>query len=588
MPNELDDLMTETLVLDVDPKDPNKFLLGGATFVHRDRIDQIPGSRFVGRGDDYWTVPRTWVTAKVIRRLFPGKVTWTGEAQDWANDMWTGIIEPSLMLRNEGAKPEWIEAITAMVPDERKPRDYQVSGAIFLATARRAILLDEQGTGKMTQVAMALNLYPETKPCLVVSPKSTIYTWQRELALFGIKSIVIDGSDSAAKRREMLEAFDPEDTPVCITTYTMVPKHSRVNGYGKIKLSAEDKLRKELNQIAWQTVILDEAQKIKDPTTAQARACWAVSETAPFRWATTGTPTESSIIDFWSVLHFIDPVEWPSKTKYIDNWVMTYTNHFGGMEVLGLRPDNEQEFRDITEWHWRRVKAGEGLPPRDFMDVHGILSAKERAVYKAMAKSLMAEIGTKDEGDLTKVLFAENHMVKAGRLMQAASATLVFDEDEHVRMVEPSSKLDLLAERLEANVGVPTILWFKNRDLLHMQEARFDKAEVPYVSIHGDITGRDRDDNMQAFQSGEVDYILCTISAANEGVTLTRAPLAIFVQREYSYLMQTQAPFRNWRIGSEQHDMVRYETLIMKGTVEEELNEQLSTKAAAAQELTGD
>ena len=428
--NEIDNIMTPQLRIDID-HGTDKFRVTGATFVHKERISSIPGSRFVGKGSDYWTIPAAWPSLRLMVRYFGDNLVWDPEVAAWANNMWSNVIEPSLKLRNEGADPAWVEAIIPLCPAERKPRDYQVAGAIFLATAKRAILLDEQGTGKMTQTAMALSLYPDTLPALIIAPKGTIYTWQNELALFGIKSLVIDGSDPAAKRRTAFENYDPVAVPVIVTTYSMVSKHSRVTGYGSIKLSETDKQHKELNQISWATVVADEAHRIKDPHATQTRACWAVSEHAPYRWATTGTPTEKNVMDFWSVLHFVDPAEWPSSTKFMDLWVMSYTNHFGGLEIVGLRQDTVQEYYDLTDWHWRRVLKGDDLPPREYLDVYCILGAKEHKIYKDMHKQLMADIGGIGSID---VLFAENHMVKAGRCMQAANATLEFDENDNVRI----------------------------------------------------------------------------------------------------------------------------------------------------------
>lgn len=583
MENELTELMTPTLTVDLDA-DPNKFAIFGGTFVHKSSVDSIPGSRFAGKGSDYWTIPRTWVSAKLMVRLFPDKLIWSDEAVNWLSDKWSGQIKPSLSLRNDGALPEWIDGVRTMVPETRNPRDYQVSGALFLATAKRAMLFDDQGTGKMTQTAMALSLYPDTKPALIVAPKGTIYTWQNELALFGITATVLDGSDAKSKRDKLLADYDPETSPVLITTYSMLPKYSRVAGYGTIKLSDADRQYKELNQVVWATVVADEGHRAKEPSTVWTRALWAVSETSPYRWVTTGTPTEKDIMDFWALLHFIDPVEWPASTKYRDMWVLHYSNHFGGTEIVGIRPDMAEEFASLTEWHWRRVVKGDDYPDREWLDVFHGLSPKEQKVYKDMEKTLMAEIG----GDgWTDVLFADSHMTKAGRLMMAAAGTLVFDDMDKVRITEPSSKLDALKDRLEAHKDKPAILWFKHRDLLHMQEVRFDKDEIKYVSIHGDVTGKARADAVAAFQDGKVDYILVTLGAGSEGTTLTRAPISFFVQREHSLIKQTQAPDRNHRIGSE-HETILYETIIAKGTVEELLSEQLFNKEVKRQELLHD
>lgn len=581
--SDLPDLMTSpTLTITLDT-DPMKFRVAGGTYMHKDRLASIPGSRFVGGGKDYWTVPRTWAAMKVMVRLFSGSLDWSPEAAEYASALWTGLVEPTLELRNVGAKPEWIEALSANLPDGILAKDYQISGAIYLATAKRAMLFDEQGTGKMTQTALTLSLYPDTLPAVVISPKGVVYTWQRELAKFGLRSVVIDGS--AAQRRKQFDEFQSGDADVLIISYGLLAKHSRVSGFGPIKLTEEHKAHKELQETAWQTVIADECHRLKEPSAVQTRAAWAVRDHAKYVWGTTGTPIESDVMDLWALLHFIDPVEWPSKVKFIDMWVMTAPNHFGGLEILGLRPDTEEEFRELTEWHWRRQLKSDDLPPVEYDLRFCVLEGKAAKSYRDMKKQLMAELDSDGSFD---TLFAENHMVKTGRLKMMASATAMIDENDKVRMVEPSWKLDLVEDTLKDYPDTPIIYWFDNRDLLHLWEKRLEKAGMTYVSVHGDITGKDRDEAIQRFQDGLVDNILVTYGAGSEGTTLTRAPVAFRVQRPWSFIQDSQAPFRNLRIGSEIHDKITYVDFVAKDTVEEDLLDKLDKKDEASQEVLRD
>jgi SNF2 family DNA or RNA helicase len=488
-------------------------------------------------------------------------------------------------LRTVGAKQEWVEAVAGMLPDGVMSKDYQVAGAIFLATAKRAMLFDEQGTGKMTQTALTLSLYPDLKerPTLIISPKSVVWTWQRELAKFGIDSVVIDGQ--AAERRKQFDQFHKGDARVLIISYALVAKHSRVSGFGTIKLTDEHKTPKELNQTKWHTVVADEAHRLKDPDSVQTRACWAARDGAEYVWGLTGTPIESDILDMWALLHFIAPIEFPAKTKFLDMWVMTAPQFFGGLDVIGIRPDVEEEFRAITEWHWRRALADtDALPPREWDTRYCHMDAKGRKAYNDMKKQLMAELDSDGSFD---TLFAENHMVKTGRLKQLASATCVIDDQDNVRMTEPSWKLDAVEDAMQ-DYPYPAIYWFDNRDLLHLFEARLAKQGIEYVSVHGDVVGRDRDDAVQRFQNGEVDHILVTYGAGSEGITLTRAKVAHRVQRPWSSIKDSQAPFRNWRIGSEGHDRVVFVDYLVVGTVEEELIARLGDKNEAIQEVLRD
>lgn len=576
------DLMTAPHIIIALDTDPAKFRITGGTYMHRDRLASIPGSRFVGGGADYWTLPRSWPAVKAAARLFGDTLDWSQDAAGWANQIWDDLISPSLHLRNVGANPEWVEAIAKTLPKGILPKDYQVAGSFFLATAKRAALFDEQGTGKMTQTALTLALYPDTYPCLIVCPKGVVYTWQDELAKFGIGSVVIDGSKG--DRDKLFEQYRDGEAKVLIISYHLMPKHSRVAGFGTIKLSDEHRAHKELQEYQWKTVVADECHRMKDPTTVWTRAVWACRDKATYVWGLTGTPIEANVLDLWTLMHYLAPLEFPGKSKFMDMHVLTVPQFFGGVEIVGLRPDTAQEFRDITEWHWRRVLKGDDLPPEMFDVRHPTMPAKYATTYRNMKKQLMAEVDSDGSFD---TLFAANHMVKTGRLAQMASSAVKINEEDNVQMIEPSWKLDEVMDTME-DYPYPTIFWFVNRDLLHMFEARLAKKEIPFVSIHGDVSARDRADAINYFQEGRVDHILLTYGAGSEGTTLTRAPVAFRVQRPWSSIQDQQAPARNRRIGSEIHEHITYVDFYTRGTVDEEIAQRQIDKTDAQQEVLQD
>lgn len=545
--------------------------------VHNDRLIEIPGQKFVGKGKDYWTFPLTWVSLVCLTQSF--RVEMSDELAKWANDHYEGYIEPIMQLRQgEGEQivtDELLEQINELLPPERSAlepvkRRYQVSGPLLLATAKRFLLLDQQGTGKMTQTATAFKLYPDTLPALIVAPASTLYTWQRELEIFGHPSRILDGG--VADRRKAFKAFENGETEILICSYGMLPKHSRVAPYGNIALSDDHRTPKELNEIPWATVCADEVHRAKSPDAVQTRALWAVSNRAPYRWGLTGTPIEGSPLDFWALLHFIDPEAWPSSVKFRDRWCDQSPNFWGGMEVHGIREDRAEEWRYVSEYTWRR-KISEGLPPRDIEYRFCELKGKHLKAYNDMEKQLMAEVGESDV-----VLFAQNHMVKAGRLRLMAQAAIDVevigtDDDGNdlidVTPIDPSPKLDLFEDTLQDFDGTPLIAWFMSVKFMRLAQARLDKKKVPYVVVDGTMNAKSRDQAVQSFQNGEVDLILLSVSAASEGVTLTRAPIAIDVETPWSGIMQDQKGFRNWRIGSEIHDKIQSVVLVTKGTIEE-------------------
>lgn len=548
-------------------------------FVHWDLLNEIPGRAYKGGGSDYVTLPLSWVSLVCLSNSFEN-LELGPLLHAWAEYFYTSVVEPCTLLRTgEGEgfiTNDLLADIAMLMPPERSPinpkmRRYQVAAALLLATARRFILLDEQGTGKMTEVATTLALYPTTLPALIVSPGNTLHTWQRELALFGIESVILDGTP--AQRRKMFDTFNPEEggPQVMITTYGLVSKHSRVFGYGNIKLSDEQKQWKELNQIDWATVCADEAHRIKDPQSDQTRAMWGVSHQAVYRWALTGTPIEKSPKEMWALLHFVDPDAWSSSTVFQDRWVETKDTFYGVPEIVGMREDRIEEWRQVSEWMWRRKKL-EGMPPVSREVAYCDLTGKTLKAYKDMEKQLMAEVGETDT-----VLFAQNHMVKAGRLRIMAQGpvemeTEIVDGKEVVSVtpVEKSPKLDLFVEKLADFAGTPVVCWFKSVPLMRMAEARLTTKKIPFVKIDGSMNNKARDNAGQAFQNGEVDVVLCSVSAASEGVTLTRAPARIIVDQDWSLIRNDQKDKRNERIGSEIHDELFEVLLITRNTIEED------------------
>lgn len=566
-------------------------------FVHSERIAEIPGARFHGKGEDYWSLPLSWTSLVCLTNTFGDSFVPDEKLVEWANQYWSEVVEPCTLLRTgEGESyidDGLLEQIDALLPNNRSvinpvERRYQAAAALLLATAKRFILLDEQGTGKMTEVSMTFSLYPNTLPALIVSPASTLYSWQYELAQFGLDSVILDGS--AAQRRKAIEKLGVDGGPqIAIVSYGTLPKHTRVAPYGNIKLTADHRAVKELNHVPWATVVADEAHRAKSPKSVQTRALWGVSDRAEHRWALTGTPVEGNPLDFWALLRFIDPETWSSSVKARDRWISYTENWFGGIEVNGIRQDRAEEWRQVTEWLWRR-KLLEGLPPI-LPDIRFCeLKGKHLKAYTDMKRQLMAEVGDEDLGS---VLFAENHMVKAGRLLQLASSYVeaentLDDNGEavvEVTPIEPSPKLDLFEDTLEDYEGQTIIAWFDSVKFMRLAQNRLDAKGRDYVVIDGSMSPKRRHESVKAIQDGAVDLILISIAAGAEGITLTKASVAIYVQRAWSFIKDSQSKSRNHRIGSEIHDTITHVHLITKDTIEEDQFARMEEKERMVSEV---
>lgn len=486
---------------------------------------------------------------------------------------------------------------------------FQRAGVAFLVKSRRALLCDPMGTGKTAQLIRTLQVLQETGenpfPALVVCPNSLkLSTWARELTAWApeITYQVVDGD--AGKRRKQLAA----DVQVFILNWEAVRLHSRLAGYGTIALKDKEKEPKELNKLGLRTVILDEAHKASDPTTAQTRAVWAVLHEAEFAFLASGTPVTRNIGSFWALAHGTEPTWFPAKTKYLDYFADTTINTFGGLEVHGIKPTTRDQFFKIVDPLMRRIPKEAALPnlPPVLPDQirYTPMSAKQKKAYDELERDMIAQ--------LNDLLVAKNQLSQLMRLNQFASAygeiipcvkrekQAVWDGIEwteemvevataDLKLTAPSSKVDDLMELLEElGEDEPLVVAAVSRQLIELAAERLKKAKISFGLITGAQSQYERDLAVRQFQDGNLRVVLLTVGAGAEGITLTRSRTMLFMQTPYSNVQYMQARDRVHRIGSERHDAIRIIKQITPGTVEERREELLTVKQMHMEEVVRD
>lgn len=584
---------------------PDRRISVRASYADRERIKTVPGARWNAK-DSIWSVPLSSASALILQSEFGSRLTADDVLRREIGHMMSYDADALALSKD----PLGVHFSPTLTLDERL-RQYQRLGVEWLTLRHAAILGDEMGAGKTAQTIQALKASGVLRegPVIVVAPKSVLWTWQREIGIWDPEGELqpVTASGSAAKRRKALAAIaDPEDPAnVLLINFEALRTHSRITGYGSIKLKrcnecgGGDDLpetrcevhTREANEIPWSAVVVDEAHRLKDPKAVQTRAVWAIGQqpSVRYRWALTGTPIANSAMDLWSILHFVDPRVWPSKTAYVDRWLDVVPNPFGGMQVLGINPHRVEEFHKVVDpYMLRRPKAMvlPDLPPKVREVRTCTLSPKEQKAYNEMRDELIAEL---DDGT---DLMAFNPMVQVGRLLQLANSTMITDPGTKLPTpTNPSSKLDLLDEVLDdiesQTEGESVVLWFAHRKLLHVAEERFERAGRRFLSFHGEKTAEERAWAEQEFQAGRVPYLLLTIGAGKEGLTLTRASTQIYVQRTWSLIEDLQSQDRLHRPGQEAERVLIID-LIAEGTVEERLSEKLDRKAESLEEIVKD
>jgi SNF2 family DNA or RNA helicase len=186
------------------------------------------------------------------------------------------------------------------------------------------------------------------------------------------------------------------------------------------------------------------------------------------------------------------------------------------------------------------------------------------------------------------IVLTTNNLVQQLRLIQFSSSYAELDGEGHVRLAEPSNKLDVLMEIIEECEGKPIVVCAESRQLIMLAVARLEKKKITYRTIIGGMTDDQRDAAILDFQEGRARIMLFTIKAGGVGLTMTAADTIVFLQRSWSMLENKQAEDRVHRIGAEVHESIHVIDIVAPDTVEEGQITRLYEKMARLEEIVRD
>ena len=583
------------MAVSVDIDNGGEHILITAEWRLKELCKSLPGASWSPK-EQVWRVPLSWTTCLALRSTFRNDLVIGPLLAEWAANEVATRINPSNAFR----ELETFEGDEVLFPHQR-------AGVEFLATAKRALLADEPGLGKTAQAIRALKMLhergEEVFPVLIVCPNTLKKNWAREFTKWWpeVPTQVIKGS--AVQRKRQFE--DPSQ--VFIINWESLRTHSRLAPYGSVALTRcracggqDEKISetrcevhlRELNHIDFKAVIADEIHRSKDPKSKQSRALWSASGDSKIRFALTGTPIANNVVDLWSILHWISPKDWPSKTKWIDRMVDTMLNAFGGMMVIGVKPAMQDEFYKSVNPVMRRMLKKvvlPWLPPviNERRDVE--MSTKQKKAYEQMRDLMIAELGSGD------TLTAPSVLTQTIRLLQFASSYATLSTNESTGEIKaildsPSCKVEALMDDIDNgdfgddSVAVSAV----SKQLINLLSAEMTKKKIPHGLITGDQDEDERQKAIDDFQSGAIKWILFTAQAGGVGITLTAARRLIMLQRPWSLVDHKQVLDRVHRIGSEIHDSIVITDYVTEGTIEERVIQVLETKADNFEQIVRD
>ena len=581
-------------------------------YYDRAKIQTVPGARF-DREESKWYVPATHAHCLILRELIgpqlqlgPELVAWAGPVMKHAA---TAMAIRPMMSYPSATIDEVEEHYNGQSGADLHLFDYQRADAAFLAFNEWAILGNDPGMGKTISTIRALQLLALTSdmplPALVICPVGAIRVWRDAFEKWWPNVKVRPVFGTAVKRRKQFE----EEADVYIVAWPNMAKHSRIAGYGSERLKRCEACgglpdppegeeykaavteaqcqvhERELNKIIWETVIVDEAHRMKNPKALQTRATWAVMDNAQRRWSLTGTPIANNIGDLWALLRGLDVRSFPVYTKFLDLFAVVLHNFFGGAEIMEMKPERKELFYKIFDPHFRRVPKSVALPQLPPMvETYRYVEMKpeQKRQYEQMRKHQISNI----DGE---ILSAGNPLEVLTRLKMFANATCELDENGKLQMKEPSCTLDGFMDYLEDRGNDPLVVVSESSRLLRLAAARLQRSnKVTYGMITGEQALYERDSAVANFQAGHLQVLLLALGAGAEAITLTRADTIVFLDESYSQLKNLQANGRVDRIGSEVHTGLQRVVFITEGTIEDDRRAKLVGKENRLKEITRD
>jgi SNF2 family DNA or RNA helicase len=444
-------------------------------------------------------------------------------------------------------------------------RPYQKQGVAWLhflrANSFGGILADEMGLGKTLQTLAFLqtcgrrlqeapSLKSEmdqrlvtsaaTKPHLIVCPTSLVFNWVAEAKKFTpeLNVIALHGPERHARFKD-IAASD-----LVITSYALIRRDAE-----------------KYRELEFDTVVLDEAQHIKNRQTQNAQAVKAVK--ADHRLVLTGTPLENSVLDLWSIFDFLMPGYLGSAKDFRERYELPIAKAKDQQAQARLA-------RRLRPFLLRRLKqeVAADLPARLEQIAYCELTPDQRGVYQQILESTRKEVleAVGAQG------LARSRMVVLTALLRLRQVCcdLRLLNLENIKPANASGKLELFGELLEEVLdgGHRLLVFSQFTGMLTLLKERLKQAEIEFCYLDGSTTNRAA--VVERFQNdSNVPVFLISLKAGGVGLNLTGADTVIHFDPWWNPAVEDQATDRAHRIG--QTKVVTSYKLIARDTVEEKI-----------------
>ena len=438
-------------------------------------------------------------------------------------------------------------------------RPYQRDGFTWMMKLFKygagACLADDMGLGKTIQALSVVQYFSQIGPTLIITPTSVISNWESEIKKTCVGITV--KSFGSNYREKIAHSIKEKDVLIC--------------SYGLLQ---QKEISSLLSKIKWKTIVLDEAQMIKNIHTKRSLAIMNLK--ADIRIATTGTPIENHLSELWNLFNFLNPTLLGTKEKYRKDY------------ILPIKKDNNSNVLQnlkaiVSPFILRRLKKDvlPELPPKTEIVIEVELSHSETLFYDSIRNLALSKISDPliPINQKQIQIFAE-----IMRLRRACCNTKLVDKNSTISSSKFIAFTNILKDLLENKHRA--LIFSQFVDHLAIAKNYLFSKGISYQYLDGSTPSKDRAKIVDLFQKGVGDVFLISLRAGGTGLNLTSADYVIHLDPWWNPAIEDQASDRAYRFG--QTKPVTVYKFITKNTIEERIYTLHSQKRELANMILND
>lgn len=461
------------------------------------------------------------------------------------------------------------------IPDSLTYYPHQVDGVREMARMGSCICGDEMGLGKSIQALTVFAVDVEAgwaNSLIVVAPATLKGNWYDEIhehTLF--RNVIVLGQYLNAEgqwrnhtprgRASQLEEFTSLASPkILVVNYEQVDKHVD-----------------EFNALGFDVAIYDEAHSLKSPRAKRTKACHKLS--AKRHMLLTGSPMLNHANELWSLLHRVDPTEYPNYYVFQNRYCV-----FGGFkdkQIVGVK--NEKELTErLNRRMIRRLKDDVlDLPAKMHTVVKVALHPKQQALYDSVKEDLYLPHPDEATGD-----DIQSALTMFLRLKQICGTTATIEGYDDYSFKLDRAEEDC-AELIES--GHKVVVFTQFRGVLAAFQNRLTARGIPVYAMHGDTPMETRKPMVAEWSSDPRPGVMLAMhQVAGVGLTMTAARHMLMLDKLFVPKLNEQSEDRIHRIGADKTQPVQYREYICEGTVEHRVEQILKRKRRIFNDIVED